>query len=123
MKKQVYLRMSRLASMFAHTGIATRLLVGFLAISLIPCVLLTAVTTYMARRSLELTVRQRLLTLSDAKMVQLENFIRERRGDATVLGRSPDLVELIPRLEEIRRASWADSPEYHQAVETSRKSL
>ncbi len=115
--------MSRVWSLIARTGIATRLLVGFLVISLVPCVLVTAVTTYIARRSLEYTVRQRLLTLSDAKTVQLENFIRERRGDAVVLGRSPSLVELVPLLEEILKTRQADSSEYRQAALKSRASL
>jgi methyl-accepting chemotaxis protein WspA len=109
--------------LIARTGIATRLLVGFLTIALVPCGILTAVTTYIARRSLEYTVRQRLLTLSDAKMVQLENFIRERRGDAAVLGRSPSLVEVVPKLQEILKTRPFDSPEYRQAAEKSRASL
>ena len=107
----------------ARTGIATRLLIGFLAISLIPTVILTGVTTYIARRSLELTVRQRLLTVADAKTAQLENFIRERRGDAAVLGRSPVLVEIVPEITEVLEKSGAGSPEYQQAVESARKSL
>ncbi len=115
--------MSRLRSLIARTGIATRLLVGFLTIALVPCGILTAVTTYIARRSLEETVRQRLLTLSDAKTVQLENFIRERRGDAAVLGRSPSLVELVPQLLEILKSKTRDSPEYRQAAEGAHASL
>ena len=115
--------MSRLRSLIARTGIATRLLVGFLTIALVPCGILTAVTTYIARGSLEYTVRQRLLTLADAKTVQLENFIRERRGDAAVLGRSPYLVELVPQLQEILKTKSLDSPEYRQAAEKSRASL
>jgi methyl-accepting chemotaxis protein WspA len=115
--------MSRLGSLIARTGIATRLLAGFLAIALLPCGILTAVTTYIARDSLEYAVRQRLLTLSDAKTTQLENFVKERRGDAMILGRSPALVELVPQLEEILRTRPADSPEYRSAAEKARRNL
>jgi methyl-accepting chemotaxis protein WspA len=115
--------MSRLRSLIARTGITTRLLLGFLAISLLPCGILTAVTTYIARGSLEYTVRQRLLTLSDAKTTQLENFVKERRGDSTILGRSPALIELVPQLEEILRTRHADSPEYQAAAKKARLSL
>src|SRR5262245_3871651 len=115
--------MLRLRSLFDRPGIATLLLVGFLAISLIPCGILTAVATNIARRSLEYTVRQRLLTLSDAKTSQLESFVKERRGDALVLGRSPALVELIPQLEEILRTRKADSPEYRAPAEKARLTL
>jgi methyl-accepting chemotaxis protein WspA len=115
--------MSRLLSLIARTGIATRLLVGFLAISLIPCGILTAIATYIARRSLEYTVRQRLLALSDAKTTQLESFIKERRGDAVVLGRAPALIELVPRLEETLRTRPADSPEYRDPAAKARQTL
>jgi methyl-accepting chemotaxis protein WspA len=115
--------MSRLWSLIARTGIATRLLLGFLAISLLPCAILTALTTYIARGSLEYTVRQRLLTLSDSKTTQLENFIKERRGDAMILGRSPAVVELVPQLEDTLRTSHFDSPEYQSAAQKARRSL
>jgi methyl-accepting chemotaxis protein WspA len=115
--------MNRLLSLIARTGITARLLAGFLAISLLPCSILIAVTTYIARGSLEYAVRQRLLTLSDAKTTQLENFINERRGDATILGRSPALVELVAQLEEILRTRPADSPEYRSAAAQARRNL
>ena len=115
--------MNRLRSWIARTSIATRLLVGFLTIALVPCGVMTALTTYIARSSLETTVRQRLLTLSDAKTVQLENFIHEPRSDAAVLGRSPSVVELVPKLEEILKTRSLDSPEYLQAAATARASL
>jgi methyl-accepting chemotaxis protein WspA len=115
--------MGRRLSSLARTGIATRLLVGFLTLSLIPCVILTVVTTYISRRSLESTVRQRLLTLSDSKTIQLENFIRERRGDATVLGRSPILAEVLPQLQEALKTVQPESSEYRAAAEKSRRSL
>jgi methyl-accepting chemotaxis protein WspA len=115
--------MSRLRSLIARTGIATRLLVGFLTIALVPCGLMTAVTNQIARSSLKTSVRQRLLTLADSKTVQLENFVRERRGDAAVLGRSPSLVELVPRLQEVVKTRSFDSAEYRQAAEKARASL
>jgi methyl-accepting chemotaxis protein WspA len=115
--------MSRSTSLLSRIGIATQLLVGFLAISLIPCVILTFVTTQISRDALEDTVRERLLTLSSAKTIQLENFVHERRGDATILGRSPELAALVPQLRESLRANRADSPEYRQAAEKSRPVL
>jgi methyl-accepting chemotaxis protein WspA len=115
--------MSRLWSLITRTGVATRLLTGFLAISLLPCGILTGVTTYIARRSLEYTVRERLLTLSNAKSTQLESFINERRSDAMILGRSPALAELVPQLEEFLRTGRAESAEYRSAGERARRNL
>ena len=39
------------------------------------------------------------MAISDAKTTQLETYIRERRGDLTVLGRSPSIVDAIAELE------------------------
>ena len=69
-------------------SISTRLMLWFLAISLIPCSVLTLVNNYLSVRSLERSVRSQLLSISSAKKTQLDNFIRERRGRH--LGHQPD---------------------------------
>ena len=68
-----------------RNSIATRLAGWFLLIALVPCVFLLAVTAYFSRRSLEATVRQRLMVICDAKAAQLEEFISERKADARFL--------------------------------------
>ena len=70
-------------------GIAGRLLLWFLVIALIPCGILTAITGYISKRSLESSIRQRLMMLADAKNTQLENFVEERRGTWPSWGRTP----------------------------------
>ena len=69
-----------------RNSIATRLAGWFLLIALVPCVFLLAVTAYFSRRSLEATVRQRLMVICDAKAAQLEEFIAERQGRRPVPG-------------------------------------
>ena len=71
-------------------SIATRLLLWFLAISLIPCIILTLVNNYLSVRSLQRSLRSQLLSISSAKTTQLDNFIRERRGDAAVISQAPE---------------------------------
>src|SRR5579883_2064762 len=88
-------------SFFASAGIATRLLLWFLAISLVPCVLLAVVTTYLARASLELSVRERLMLISDAKTTQLESFVRERRGDALILGNAFGVIQAVTEMTQV----------------------
>ena len=58
-------------------GITSRLMLWFLAISLIPCSLLTLVNNYLSVRSLERSVRSQLASISSAKTTELDNFIRE----------------------------------------------
>ena len=73
-------------------GITTRLMLWFLAISLIPCSVLTLVNNYLSVRSLERSVRSQLASISSAKTVELDNFIRERRGNIEVLSQAPRTI-------------------------------
>ena len=69
-----------------RASIATRLIAWFLAISLIPCILITLITGLLSRNALEVLVRQRLESIASTKTDQVETFIGERRGDAQVTG-------------------------------------
>jgi methyl-accepting chemotaxis protein WspA len=93
-------------------GISTRLLIWFLVMSLIPCGILTVVISLLSTASLENTVRQGLLAVSEAKSIQLETFMRERRADLSMVGRSLTLAAAMQRLSEVRRQEPVDSPLY-----------
>ena len=56
----------------SRISITTQLLIWFLCLSLIPCVVLTGIISYLSNQSLKRTVRQGLLAISDAKTTQLE---------------------------------------------------
>jgi methyl-accepting chemotaxis protein WspA len=72
--------------------ITTRLLFWFLAISLVPSLLLTVLTNWISIDSIQDAVRHQLLAISEAKANELESYIRERRGDMSILGRSPSVI-------------------------------
>jgi methyl-accepting chemotaxis protein WspA len=112
-----------LQALWPRARISSHLLFYFLCISLIPCGLLTALTLFISARSLEKSVRQTLVSISDAKSKQLETFIRERRNDMVVLGRSPSVMEATQRLAELRRHERPDSPALAQAAERARQVL
>jgi methyl-accepting chemotaxis protein WspA len=79
-------------------SITTRLLLWFLAISLIPCSILTIVTNYLSVRSLERSVRNQLVSILSSKTIELDNFIRERRGDLEFLSQVPRTVQATDEL-------------------------
>ena len=87
------------SSLLSRISITTQLLIWFLCLSLIPCVVLTGIISYLSNQSLKRTVRQGLLAISDAKATQLETYIRERRGDLNVASRYPALVAAIPKFK------------------------
>ena len=81
-------------------SIATRLLLWFLAISLIPCIILTFVNNFLSVRSLQRSLRSQLLSISSAKTTQLDNFIRERRADALVISLAPRTIQSTEELAQ-----------------------
>jgi methyl-accepting chemotaxis protein WspA len=97
-------------------SIATRLLFWFLAISLVPCGILTAAISYLSRQSVEISVHERLMVIADSKTTQLERFIQERRGDVASLGQSPSVVATVTRLAQLVKEGKHDTPEYRAEV-------
>ena len=84
-----------------RNSIATRLAAWFLMIALVPCVFLLSVTSFFSRRSLEATVRQRLMVICDSKAAQIEDFVAERKADAQFLATAPGFVEVVTRLDAL----------------------
>ena len=82
-------------------SITTRLMIWFLAISLIPCSVLTLVNNYLSVRSLERSVRSQLVSISSAKTIELDNFVRERRGDIAVLSQAPRTIQSTEDLQGV----------------------
>ena len=89
--------------LWTRIPISTHLMGFFLCISLIPCGVLTWLTLSISAESLEKSVRQNLMAISDGKTAQLEMFIRERRSDLVILGRSPSVMEVTQQLAEVKR--------------------
>jgi methyl-accepting chemotaxis protein WspA len=115
------MRLPRIVS--GELGLSSRLLFWFLAISLIPLGLMTLVISYISTRSLEKTVRRGLSVISEAKIVEIETFIRERRDDAAVVGHMPFMIKATKELDALLKKSAMDSPEYRKASEEARSTL
>ena len=107
----------------SRISITTQLVMWFLALSLIPCVVLTGLISYLSNQSLKGTVRQGLLAISDAKASQLEIYIREHRADLSVASRFPAIVQAVPKLKQIRQKESLDSPAYLEVARTIRPTM
>ena len=107
----------------SRVSIATQLVVWFLLIALVPCFLITLITGLLSRYALETTVRQRLVSVAETKVNQIENFIQERRGDAQVTGTAPSIVQAVTALDQFRRDGKQDAPECLEEIRTSRSIL
>ena len=76
-------------------SIAGRLLFWFLVIALIPCALLTAITSRIATSALERAVRDTLVQTAAGKAGELEAYAAERVRDGAALARGPSIVRAI----------------------------
>ena len=106
-----------------RNSIATRLAGWFLLIALVPCVFLLGVTAFFSRRSLEATVRQRLMVICDSKAAQLEQFMAERRADARFLATSPGFVDVAAQLDQLLKEGKGGTGEFRAASEMLRPRL
>ncbi|MSR34130.1 MAG: methyl-accepting chemotaxis protein [Phycisphaerales bacterium] len=79
-------------------SIAARLLFWFLAISLIPCAILTTITARIATQSLRDSVRSNLVQIASAKANELEIYAMERVQDGTVLSHAPAVINAVREL-------------------------
>jgi methyl-accepting chemotaxis protein WspA len=105
-------------NLLKRVSINTQLLIWFLAISLVPCAVLTGLIGKSSVESLKKSVRQGLIALMDAKIAQLETFIRERRADLSMASRLAPLVDVMPRLSAVRRKESLDAPAYLELART-----
>ncbi len=78
--------------------IASRLLFWFLAISLIPCAILTTITARIASQSLQDSVRNNLNQIAANKADELEIYAMERVQDVAVLSRGISTINGVREL-------------------------
>jgi methyl-accepting chemotaxis protein WspA len=103
-----------------RNSIATRLAGWFLVIALVPCVFLLTVTAYFSRRSLEATVKERLMVICDAKASQLEEFMGERKADARFLVNAPGIIEASVKLDQFAKDGKRETEEFRNEVSSFR---
>jgi methyl-accepting chemotaxis protein WspA len=89
-------------------SIAGRLLFWFLVIALIPCAILTAITSRIATSALERSVRDALVQTAAGKAGELESYALERVRDAAALARGPTVVKAVHDLTAAADAAGAD---------------
>ena len=74
-----------LTKLAIHRTIAGRLVLWFLVIALVPCAILTTITSRVAVEAREAAVRDNLIQIAASKAAELENYARERLAAATTL--------------------------------------
>jgi signal transduction histidine kinase/DNA-binding response OmpR family regulator len=103
--------------------LAARLLWWFLAISLVPLVVVGLLLLWTGETALRAKVTRHLQAMAELKAAQIEAYARERRRDVGALARLPAVVDGLARLTAVYRRHGIASPEYARADREVREGL
>jgi signal transduction histidine kinase/DNA-binding response OmpR family regulator len=92
--------------------IATKLILWFLLIALLPLTVVTLWTYLEAEGALRKQVQDNLLALRDGKANQIETYVRERKQNVNTLAAIPNLVEIVQNLSAAFKSGGATTSEY-----------
>lgn len=98
-----------------HFKITTRLLVGFLLVSVLPILLLGTALIDSFETGLHHTVEQDLVEVADRKAAQIDAYLNERITDARLLAHSPEVRRAVMQLSQSYQAHGPHSADYGQA--------
>ncbi len=93
-------------------SIATRLILSFLLIALVPLAAVTFLTYTISESSLKKEVRANLQAIAVAKANNIETYALERKNDVTTVARIPDVVKATDRLNQTYKAGGVNSADY-----------
>jgi PAS domain S-box-containing protein len=100
-----------------------RLAVVFILIGLLPVVITGVLTAIRADISLRQQVTRQLQATADAKARRIEDYLNERKADATAISLSPFLLGELDRLQRAFHGPGVRSKDYATAAEATRLNL
>src|SRR4051794_24167974 len=95
--------------------ISNRLTFWFLAISIVPCLVVSQVTYRLSERSIEDTIHSKLLVTAEQKSAQIETYAAERIRSIDAMSHTMTIVTACRRLAAAMAKFGAQSPSYVQA--------
>ncbi|MGL5094188.1 MAG: methyl-accepting chemotaxis protein, partial [Planctomycetia bacterium] len=108
---------------FAPRTIASRLLLCFLLISLLPVIVMGGLTFTLAALSLREYVGDHLLAIADAKTSRLNQYADDKLRSVTAQARNPTIAQAFEVLSTAAGKLPLDSPEYVKLTEKYRPYL
>ncbi|MDM8569503.1 hypothetical protein QUF50_08365, partial [Thiotrichales bacterium HSG1] len=78
-----------------------KLILLFLAMSLIPLIIVGTLVYTQAKNALQVEITSKLVALRDIKAKQITNYFDERLADINVLSENPTIINSIKDFEEI----------------------
>jgi hypothetical protein len=93
-------------------SIGAKFLLWFLVVALSSLVVVGVVAYQIAIEDLAESEKRSLAGIRDAKVAQIEAYVRERERDVTTSARNPTIVAALREFDAAFRQAGIDSPEY-----------
>ncbi len=93
-------------------GIGGKLLLWFLAVSLLPLLVAGYSGVRRSSSTLREEVTESLTAVADTKVREIGTYVRERRRNVTTLARNPIIVAAMSEFTHAYKTGGAESPEY-----------
>ncbi len=97
-----------------NTKIVNKLILWFLIIGLLPLTAITCLKYYIASSSQKQEAENNLIALADNKAQWLENYINERKNNATAITQIPNIIDAVEKYQLVFEKWGLNSPAYRE---------
>ncbi len=97
-----------------NSKIVNKLILWFLIIALLPLIKITCLNYYIASSSQKKEAKNNLIALADNKAKWLENYINERKNNATAITQIPNIIDAVEKYQRVFEKFGVNSPEYQE---------
>ncbi|MCP5005307.1 MAG: response regulator [Planctomycetes bacterium] len=107
--------MAEIKNPYHKITIANKLLTWFLLVSVLPLIIIGALSYYNFASKLKNDVESNLITLVQNKSLRIETYVKERKRDIVSLSQTPTIFKAFNEFNSIYPNQGIDSPEYVMA--------
>ncbi|TVP56212.1 MAG: HAMP domain-containing protein [Nodularia sp. (in: Bacteria)] len=97
-----------------NTKIVNKLILWFLIIALLPLTKITCLNYYIASSSRKKEAENNLIAMADNKAKWLENYINERKNDATAITQIPNIINAVEKYQLVFEKFGVNSQAYQE---------
>ncbi|GAX34956.1 sensor histidine kinase [Nodularia sp. NIES-3585] len=97
-----------------NTKIVNKLILWFLIIALLPLTKVTCLNYYIASSSQKKESENNLIAMADNKAKWLENYINERKNNATAITQIPNIIDAVEKYQRVFERFGINSQAYEE---------
>ncbi len=106
-----------------NSKIVNKLILWFLIIALLPLTTITCLNYYIVSSSQKKEAENNLIAVADNKAQWLENYINERKNNATAITQIPNIIDAVEKYQQVFEEFGLNSTAYKQLDQQYRNFL